>query len=187
LGKPLPANPSFATPPNYAARTTAEVLHPDMFPITPAWPPCRPYAGLHRHRKSSPATPRPSVKTSYIRWAAERLRLPTSKTHQNGQHPRQNGPGKHPPLQKHRLITSLGFSYDGPARWDTTTRNTSNGPNGFVLKLYKLLFNPQTRSREPIDSLAYPAELHIPESAGVRCESAANLEQSAALTALPTA
>jgi len=133
------------TPPKYASRTTAEGYTSDMSPTLRLWPP----VGIPR------ATPPPTSST------ANRRALVYNVLHPNGLDafglpaeaitpstpaaPAQNDRGKHRQLQK-RQINSLGFSYVGPARWDTTDRNTQMDPIGFS-QTRKLLVQPPNRSR----------------------------------------
>ena len=74
-----------------------------------------------------------------------------------GQHPRKTTEQNVTTFK--RQIKSLGFSYDWSRELDTTDPEYFRWTQWIFLKLYNSWFNPLTNKAEPIDTLAYPAEL----------------------------
>ena len=74
-----------------------------------------------------------------------------------GQHPRKTTEQNVATFK--RQIRALGFSYDWTREVDTTDPKYFRWTQWIFLKLYNSWFNPQTRKAEPIETLAYPAEL----------------------------
>src|SRR5436309_11733336 len=74
-----------------------------------------------------------------------------------GQHPRKTTEQNIATFK--RQIKSLGFSYDWSRELATTDRPYLKWTQWIFLKLYNSWFNPKTNRAEPIDTLAYPAEL----------------------------
>jgi leucyl-tRNA synthetase len=74
-----------------------------------------------------------------------------------GQHPRKTTEQNVATFK--RQIKSLGFSYDWSRELDTTDPEYFRWTQWIFLKLYNSWFNPVTEKAEPIDTVAYPAEL----------------------------
>jgi len=74
-----------------------------------------------------------------------------------GQHPRQTTEANIATFK--RQIRSLGFSYDWSRELDTTDPEYFRWTQWIFLKLYHSWFNSATNRAEPMETLAYPAEL----------------------------
>ena len=77
-----------------------------------------------------------------------------------GQHPRQTTEANIATFK--RQIQSLGFSYDWSRELATTDPDYFKWTQWIFLKLYNSWFNPETNKAEPIETLKYPAGLHLP-------------------------
>jgi leucyl-tRNA synthetase len=78
-----------------------------------------------------------------------------------GQHPRKTTEANVATFK--RQIKALGFSYDWSREIDTTDPKYFKWSQWIFLKLYNSWFNPATNKAEPIETLAYPAELKTEE------------------------
>jgi leucyl-tRNA synthetase len=76
-----------------------------------------------------------------------------------GQHPRITTEANIATFK--RQIQALGFSYDWTREVDTTDPKYFRWTQWIFLKLYNSWFNPATNRAEPIETLAYPAELKV--------------------------
>ncbi len=73
------------------------------------------------------------------------------------QHPRQTTEENVATFK--RQIKSLGFSYDWSREVDTTDPGYFRWTQWIFLQLYNSWFNPKTNKAEPIETLAYPADV----------------------------
>jgi leucyl-tRNA synthetase len=78
-----------------------------------------------------------------------------------GQHPRKTTEENIATFK--RQIKALGFSYDWSREIDTTDPHYFKWSQWIFLKLYNSWFNPATNKAEPIETLAYPADLKTEE------------------------
>src|SRR5205814_10132030 len=82
-----------------------------------------------------------------------------------GQHPRKTTEANIATFK--RQIKSLGFSYDWSRVVDTTDPKYFRWTQWIFLKLYNSWFNAQSNRAEPIETLAYPAELTSRETKNI--------------------
>jgi leucyl-tRNA synthetase len=158
-GEPIPANHPFA---QRHAGVQPELLPKyyilDMFPYPSG-------AGLHvGHPEGYTAT---DILARYQRargrhvlhpmgWDA--FGLPAEQyAIRTGQHPRKTTEANVATFK--RQIKSLGFSYDWSREVDTTDPGYFKWTQWIFLRIYNSWFNPTTNKAEPIETLAYPADL----------------------------
>jgi leucyl-tRNA synthetase len=165
-GEVLPDGHPFAQRHHLSGRVAATQLPPkfyilDMFPYPSG-------AGLHvGHPEGYTAT---DILARYKRalgfnvlhpmgWDA--FGLPAEQyAVKTGQHPRQTTEANIATFK--RQIQSLGFSYDWSRELATTDPDYFKWTQWIFLKLYSSWFNPKTNKAEPIETLEYPAGLHLP-------------------------
>jgi leucyl-tRNA synthetase len=173
-GDEIPTNHPFAARHKISGKVAASQLPPkfyilDMFPYPSG-------AGLHvGHPEGYTAT---DILARYKRaqgfnvlhpmgWDA--FGLPAEQyAVKTGQHPRKTTEENIATFK--RQIKSLGFSYDWSREIATTDPDYFKWTQWIFLKLYNSWFNTETNKTEPIETLKYPAGLHLPFSTSNKAE-----------------